>query len=153
MINIDTKEELSLYNLEGKWNDYIGAQKEVLRVLREEDFFTHYGCINTETGLCIRITSKGIRETIGNGNRFQTLPKKLKQYKIATIRYLPYLIQKGEMIADNVENSHDNNGYTYAYFRNSIKNDEEVVDVRISVKKKVDSNHFWIHNIDEYKKL
>lgn len=35
MISINSKDELSLYNLEGKWNDYIGVQKEVLRVLRE----------------------------------------------------------------------------------------------------------------------
>lgn len=29
MISISTKEELSLYNLEGKWNDYIYVQKEL----------------------------------------------------------------------------------------------------------------------------
>lgn len=153
MINIDTKEELSLYNLEGKWNDYIGAQKEVLRVLREENFFEVYSSIKTKSGLCIRITSKGIRETIGNGNRFQTLPKKIKQYKVATIRYLPYLLQTGVVIDGDVENSHDKDGYRYAYIGNEIRIDEETVGVRISIKKKVDSNHFWIHNIDEYKKL
>lgn len=33
MESINMKQELSIYNLEGKWNDYIGIQKEVLRVL------------------------------------------------------------------------------------------------------------------------
>ena len=28
MISIDSKEELSHYDLEGKWNDYIGVQKK-----------------------------------------------------------------------------------------------------------------------------
>ena len=37
-----------------------------------------------ESGMEIRITAKGIRETLGNGNRFQTLPKKLKIKKVAT---------------------------------------------------------------------
>jgi len=32
MISINSKDELSLYNLEGKWNDYIGVQKEVVAV-------------------------------------------------------------------------------------------------------------------------
>ena len=39
MESISMAKELSLYNLEGKWNDYIGGQKEVLRVLREIGFF------------------------------------------------------------------------------------------------------------------
>ena len=39
MININSKDELSLYNLKGKWNDYIAVQKEVISVLKDEDFF------------------------------------------------------------------------------------------------------------------
>ena len=54
----------------------------------------------------IRITAKGIGETLGNGNRFQTLPKKLKIKKVATIRSLPRLIQSGYIIDDEVVNSH-----------------------------------------------
>lgn len=34
MISINTKDELSLYNLEGKWNDYIAVQKEVIAILK-----------------------------------------------------------------------------------------------------------------------
>ena len=36
MISINTKDEISLYNLEGKWNDYVGVQKEVISVLRRK---------------------------------------------------------------------------------------------------------------------
>ena len=39
MISISTKDELSLYNLEGKWNDFIAVQKEVIAVLKEEKYF------------------------------------------------------------------------------------------------------------------
>ena len=153
MISINSKEELSLYDLEGKWNDYIGVQKEVLRVLREQKWFVNNNDINMETNLQIRITSKGIRETLGNGNRFQTLPKKLKEYKVVTIRYLPQIIKTGIIIECDAPNSHDKDGYRYAYIGNEILIDGELVGVRISIKKKVSSNHFWIHNIDEYKKL
>ena len=97
--------------------------------------------------------TKGIRETLGNGNRFQTLPKKLKEYKVATIRYLPEIIKTGMVIEFDASNSHDKEGYRYAYIGNEILIDGEIVGVRISIKKKVGSNHFWIHNVDEYKKL
>lgn len=153
MISINSKDELSSYNLEGKWNDYIGVQKVVLKVLRDENWFQNNEVINEKTNLQIKITSKGIRETLGNGNRFQTLPKKLKEYKVATIRYLLELIKTGIVVEIDVPNSHDKDGYRYAYIRNEILIDGELVGVRISVKKKVGSNHFWIHNIDEYKKL
>lgn len=68
MISINSKDELSLYNLEGKWNDYIGVQKEVLKTLREENYFDRNEITNKESNLLIRITSKGIRETLGNEN-------------------------------------------------------------------------------------
>ncbi|MBR5799356.1 MAG: hypothetical protein IKY23_04775 [Lachnospiraceae bacterium] len=151
MIRINLAEELKLYNLEGKWNDYIGAQKEILQVLRKELFFDSSNVVNKESGLLVKISSKGIRETIGNGNRFQILPQKLKQYKIATIRYLPELIETGYVICANMENSHDKTGYRYAYIGNKVCIDNEEVGIRISIKKKIDTNHFWIHNVDTNK--
>lgn len=78
MEKICMNEELMRYNLTGKWNDYIGVQKEVLNVLRKEDFFTESEVINVQTGMLIKINAKGIKETIGPGMRFQALPKKLK---------------------------------------------------------------------------
>lgn len=153
MLSISMEKELSLYNLEGKWNDYIWAQKEVLKVLRKEKFFEEKEVKNTITGMYIIINAKGIKETLGTGNRYKTLPKKLKRYKIATIRYLKEIIANAILIKDDVENIHEKNGYMFAYFYNEILIDEEVIRIRISVKKKIGSNWFWIHNIDENKKV
>lgn len=153
MVDIIAEKELALYNLEGKWNDYIGLQKEVLRVLRDERYFEENEIVNTDSNMVIRITPKGIRETLGSGNRFQTLPKAFKTYKVASIKYLPELIRTGNVIEDDVANSHDEKGYHYAYIVNMIIIDGVKYGVRIAIRKKVATNHFWIHNIDEIKKL
>ena len=150
MISISTAEELSLYDLEGRWNDYIGVQKEVLKVLREEKYFDEFSITNAESNMCVRITTKGIRETLGNGKRFKALPKKFKVLKVATIRSLPKLIETGSLIADNVRNIHENEGFEFAYIVNKLEVDGKVVQIRIAIKKKVTTNYFWIHNIDEY---
>ena len=149
MISINTKDELSLYNLEGKWNDYIGVQKEVLRVLRKQKYFENTKVENVESKMCVRITTKGIRETLGNGNRFKSLPKRLKVCKISTIRSLPEIIKSGYLIEDNVKNIH-NEDYLFAYICNEVLLDGEKIRIRIAVKKKISTNYFWIHNIDEY---
>ena len=151
MTYICVKEELSNFDLDGKWNDYIGLQKEVLTVLRNEKYFERKEVINAESKMLIKINAKGIRETLGNGNRFQTLPKKFKVYKIATIRHLPEIIRTGHMIEADVENSHSENGYHYAYINNIVKIDGEEFGVRVAIRKKIASNQFWIHNIDEKK--
>lgn len=95
------------------------------------------------------LCTKGIRETLGNGNRFQKLPKHFKMLKVATIRSLPAIICTGHLWADNVENIHQENGYMFAYINNTILVDEKPVNVRVAIKKKVSTNYFWIHNIDE----
>ena len=136
MESISMEKELSRYNLEGKWNDYVGIQKEVLRVLRQEGFFMDNEIINKKTGMLIKINTKGIKETLGTGKRFQALPKKLKQYKIATLLHLKQIIENAELLADYVENKHEKNGYMFAYFANEILLDDKVVSIRISVKKK-----------------
>lgn len=108
--------------------------------------------MNKETGMYIRITVKGIKETLGTGKRFQALPRKLKQYKIATLRYLKQIIASAELLVDNVENIHEENGYMFAYLGGGVMIDGKMVFVRISIKKKIASNCFWIHNIDEKQK-
>lgn len=75
----------------------------------------------------------------------------MKENKIVTIRSLKWIIEDAELIADDVENIHDENGYMFAYFGSRILIDEELYYVRISVEKKIASNIFWIHNIDERK--
>lgn len=136
-----------------KWNDYIAVQKEVLSVLKAKGYFDETDVVNKKTGMIIRVTTKGIKETLGAGKRFQALPRKIKENKIATLRYIKQLIEDAEMIVDNVENIHDVNGYMFAYFVSQINIDDELYYVRISVKKKIASNIFWMHNIDEKKVL
>ena len=152
MISISTKDELSLYNLEGKWNDFIAVQKEVITVLKEEMYFKNNIVTSIDSGLNIKINPKGIKETIGAGKRFQSLPRKLKEYKIATLRNLKHIIETAELLDDDVPNYHIDGVYSFAYLRNEVVIDGKMVDVRISVMKRIDSNWFWIHHIDEKEK-
>ena len=39
------------------------------------------------------------------------------------------------------------------YIGNEVLLDGEKIRIRIAIKKKISTNYFWIHNIDEYKKL
>ena len=58
---INLYEEIATYNLDGKWNDYIGVQKCVITVLKDEGFFEGNEIANEESGIIIRITAKGIK--------------------------------------------------------------------------------------------
>lgn len=149
--NIDLEAELATYNLDGKWNDYIGIQKNVIGKLRKEGFFEDNEVINKDSGMVIRITAKGIKETLGAGKRFQSLPRVMKELKIATIRNLPNIIENGIVSDDNVQNYHDENGDLYAYITSDATIDGVKYGVRVSVKKKVGSNIFWIHHVDTKK--
>lgn len=148
MVSISMQEELSIYSLEGKWNDYIGVQKEVISILKKVGYFEKDSIKNNETGMMIRLTAKGIKETIGNGKRFQNLPKIVKQQKVATLRVLPQLIKEGKLLQDNVHNYYSIEGDFFAYFTCEICIDNVEFNVRIAVKKKCNSNHFYIHHID-----
>lgn len=148
LIYIDSKEELNKYDLDGKWNDYIAVQKEVLRVLKNSGFFNENKVRNYETNMVITISPKDIRETLGNGNKFQRLPKKLKEYKVATMGKMKEIIAEARLLADDVKNIHIDQTDNFAYFRKKIVADSIEITVRISVKKRVGSNHFHIHHID-----
>jgi len=145
-------EELASYDVDKKWNDYIGLQKSIIDTLRSEGFFENNVVENKESGMLVRITTKGIKETLGAGKRFQSLPKVLKELKIATLRYLPEIIKQGSILEDNVENKHKTEEYLFAYIMSNVVIDNEEYKVRISIKKKVASNLFWIHHIDYMKK-
>jgi len=153
MISINSKDELSLYNLEGKWNDYVAVQKEVIAVLRGEIFFGQGDILNVKTNMVIRLTARGIKETLGNGTRFQYLPKDVKVQKIVTLRYLPLMIQNADLVEDEVENYHGEVSNRFAYFRSQVMIDGKVYGVRIVICKKVGSNHFYIHHVDIEKAL
>lgn len=145
-IDVDIDAEIKSYGVETKFNDYIGMQKGVVSTLREEGFFDNNVVTNEETGMQIAITTKGIKETLGSGNRFQTLPRELKRLKVATIRALPEIIEKGRLKEDNVGNIHGNEPL-FAYFITPIRIQGEEVDVKVSVKKSTEANKFWIHNV------
>jgi len=144
-------DELSIYDLDGKWNDYIGVQKEIISVLKAKGYFNIKEVRNDETGMLIRITTRGIKETIGSGKRFQILPKVVKGHKIATLRVIPELIKTAKLVEDEVENYHPESEDKFAYFINEIVIDGELHIVRIVVKKKYSSNHFYIHHVDTEK--
>lgn len=146
-IDVNLDEELKKYNIENKMNDYIAVQKAVVNHLKETGFFEKNGTIiNEETGMEIRINPRGIKETLANGKRFQTLPKKLKQLKIATIEHLPEIIRQGKLIEDNVENMHGKN-QTFAYFTTETKINGENYAIKTDIKKSIETNKFWMHNI------
>ena len=151
MIYINRKDELSKYNLDKKWNDFIAVQKEVIATLKRDGYFSKTDIENRETKMIVRITIKGVKETLGAGKRFQSLPKKLKENKLVILGYLKQIIENANLIIDDVENLHDKNGYMFAYFGCNVLIDKEEYYVRISVKKKISSNIFWMHNIDERK--
>ena len=151
MISINSKDELSLYDLEGKWNDYVGVQKEVISVLRGKKFFEQLFVLNDKTNMVVRLTTRGIKETLGNGTRFQYLPKNVKTQKIVTLRYLPKLIRNADLVEDGVGNYHEEHANRFAYFQNRVMIDGEIHRVRIVVCKKVGSNHFYIHHVDTEK--
>jgi len=114
-LRIDLGKELTSYDMERKWNDYIGLQKNVIETLHMEGFFENNVVENEESGMLIRITAKGTKETLGAGKRFQALPKVLKELKIATLRYLPEIIKHGSILEDNVENTQERRLYVCIY--------------------------------------
>ena len=144
-LNLDIQNEIASYGIEQRMNDYIGLQKTILPILEKEGFFREV--INEESGMVIEITKKGIKETLGNGKRFQNLPRKLKELKIATIRSLPDLINVAHLIRDDVTNSHGK-ASEYAYFIVSVSVNNVLFNVRINVQKTSAKNKFWLHIVD-----
>ena len=144
-LHVDISKEISSYGVEQKMNDYIGLQKTIIPILEAEGFFREI--INEETGMVIEITKKGIKETLGSEKRYQNLPRKLKELKIATIRSLPELIRNAHLIEDNILNSHGNSS-RYAYFVISVNFSGILINIRITVQKTSAKNKFWLHIID-----
>lgn len=146
-INVDLDEEIKKYNIENKLNDYIAVQKAVVNHLKETGFFDKNSTVvNEETGMQIRINPRGIKETLANGKRFQSLPRELKKLKIATIEQLPEIIKRGKLIEDNIENTHGENSL-YAYFETPVEINGGNYKVRVNIRKTIETNKFWIHNV------
>lgn len=146
-INVNLDEEIKKYNIENKLNDYIAVQKAVVNHLKETGFFDKNSTVvNEKTGMQIRINPRGIKETLANGKRFQSLPRELKKLKIATIEQLPEIIKRGKLIEDNIENTHGENSL-YAYFETPVEINGGNYKVRVNIRKTIETNKFWIHNV------
>ncbi len=78
--------------------------------------------------------------------------KDFKQRQL-NMEHLKWIIENAELIVDDVENIHQENGYMFAYLKSEIMIDDEILCVRITIKKKIATNWFWIHHIDEHKKF
>lgn len=144
-LNLDIQNEIASYDIEQKMNDYIGLQKIILPILEKEGFFREV--TNEESGMVIEITKKGIKETLGSGKRFQNLPRKIKELKIAIIRCLPELIREAHLLQDEVLNFHGDSS-RYAYFVLDAELNESSVRIRIDVRKTSAKSKFWLHMID-----
>ena len=128
--------ELQRYNLEGKWNDYIAVQKEVLRVLKDEKFFDDNIVVHKDSGMVIKVTPKGIKETFGNGKHFSHTSKCTKQFKVATISHIKGIISSATLISNDVISYHPNDTSTYAYMENQFLIDNIPLLIRITIKRK-----------------
>lgn len=144
-LDINIQGEIASFRVEKKLNDYIGVQKVILPELEKQGFFREM--VNEESGMVIEITRKGVKETLGNGKRFQSLPKVLKELKIATIRSLPEMIRMAHLVQDKVQNSHGNSP-EYAYFMIEVDINGVNFNVRINVQKTSSKNKFWLHIVD-----
>lgn len=98
--------------------------------------------------MMIKVTPKGIKETFGNGKHFNHIAKHTKQWKIATISHIKSLISTASIVADNVSSYHPNDTSTYIYMENHFLIDNQLLLIRITIKKKINSNIFYIHYID-----
>ena len=147
-LSVDVDEELESYG-ERNLNDYIAVQKAVIPVLREEGFFDEdkKEIKNNKSEKVIVITPKAIKETLGKGKRFQTLPRELKELKVATIRSLPDIIKEGTLQTENEDNYHDEDLERFDYYSTPIDVNGVDAVVRFAVKKGL-KDKFWIHHID-----
>lgn len=142
---IDIQKEISEFGVSNKLNDYIGVQKRVLFKLEDEKFFEQV--TNRASGIVIGITRKGIKETLGSGKRFQTLPRAIKMLKIATIHSLPAIIQNAEIPVKCSDNLHYD-AAQFLYFETHISLNGVPCKITFDVKKTSAKNHFWIHYVN-----
>ena len=133
--------------------DYVHVQRKVLETLESEGFFTDEGgksktVTNAESGMVIEITPKGIKETFGNGKRFETLGSDLKRLKFLTMREVPDIIKNGTVLSAGNKNTHTGkSSVTYAYIQGDVQLGDETVTVRAAIRQSPQKNRFWIHQM------
>lgn len=135
-------------------HDYVGVQKAVKNKLETIGFFEKQNSVivNSDSGLVVEITRKGIGETFGPGQRFQTLPRELKLLKLQAILQIPRIIEQGKLLTDNVKNLHDPHSVIrYAYLETGIEtalNDATIkANICVTIRKSPQKNTFWVHEV------
>ena len=143
-LKINIEKEVKSYGVEEKLNDYIAVQKQVIPILESENF---YGSVKNEsTGMEIDIGKKGVKETLGSGKRFQTLPRVIKVLKIATLRSIPQIIKNAHILEDDVVNIHGKDD-RFTYLGVDVKLNGKQLRITIDIKKTIEKNKFWMHNV------
>lgn len=148
---------LNSFGIENIGN-YEQVQEKVFGTLMNEGFFTDAVSrnrfdTNEETGMVIETNKSGIDETFCREN-YAVLGRFKKILKLATIRELPNAIKYGRLIEDEVRNEHGKNrGTKYAYFRYDTRIDGVDVTLKITVRKSLQKNKFWVHSLETIKNV
>ena len=134
-----------------KVNDYVHVQNQVFDTLKNEGILGPDGrriVTNNATGRNVEISKRGIFETFGRGNRYETLPRKIKELKLAAARMLPEIIENGEIVALDQANEHNqNSNLTYSYIKADVQIGGETYPVYIDIRQSPQRNLFWVHRI------
>ncbi len=134
-----------------KVNDYVHVQNQVFDTLKNEGILGPDGrriVTNNATGRNVEISKRGIFETFGRGNRYETLPRKIKELKLAAARMLPEIIENGKIVALDQANEHNqNSNLTYSYIKADVQIGGETYPVYIDIRQSPQRNLFWVHRI------
>ena len=138
-----------------KLGDYIHVQRQVLKTLLAENFFTdtvnrRRVDINNASGMVIETNKSGIYETF-NEKLYKHLGKNKKITKLATIRMLPQIIEQGTVVLDDVRNQYNQNDENkkFAYIEHTLEIDGKPVTILLDIKKTRQKNKFWVHRVIE----
>ncbi len=133
-----------------KINDYRHVQIQVFNTLANEGFFDENASrivTNANSGMKVEINESGIEEAFDPKN-YGNHGKRLKILKLASIRHVPDIIENGTLTFDNEKNYHnDNSNVKYAYIEGQTILNGKPVAIRITVRKSLQKNKFWVHNI------
>lgn len=146
-----TTDTLNSFNI-SKPGDYIHVQRQVFNTLLKEGFFTDVEKrsrtdVNEESGMIIETNKSGIDETFSLNN-YVRLGKFKKIAKLSTIRSLPDAIKYGHVLADDVDNIHnDGDNKKFAYLEYPTVVDGKDITLKLAIKKSPQKNKFWVHSI------
>lgn len=133
-----------------KINDYRQVQIKVFDTLVNEGFFDENKrriITNANSGMQVEINESGIEEAFDPKN-YGSRGKRLKILKLASIRRITDVIENGTLIFDNDKNYHsDKSNIKYAYIEDQIHLNGKPFIIRVTVRKSLQKNKFWVHNI------